>query len=53
MNNTIILTVHNKELTIVKILTNLLKTISRRTQKIIIILDGCTDKTNLYVETIS
>ena len=50
MNNTIILTVHNKEKTIKLILDNLFKNTSRLTQKIIIILDGCTDKTAKYVD---
>lgn len=45
MTNTIILTVHNKDITIVQILDNLLKTISSVSIKLIIILDGCTDKT--------
>ena len=49
MQNTIILTVHNKERTIKIILENLFKNTSEITKKIIIILDGCTDKTNLYV----
>tara|TARA_B100000212_G_scaffold191269_1_gene144180 strand:+ start:2808 stop:3614 length:807 start_codon:yes stop_codon:yes gene_type:complete len=50
MYNTIILTVHNKELSIKKILINLFKTISNKTKRIIIILDGCTDKTSKYIE---
>lgn len=50
MRNTIILTVHNKEKTIEKILFNLLKNTSLLTEKIIIILDGCKDKTSEYVE---
>ena len=45
MENTIILTVHNKEQTIKKILKNLFKNTSSISVKIIIILDGCTDKT--------
>ena len=47
--NTIILTIHNKETTIVSVLTNLLKTISKKTIKIIIILDGCFDQTEFKV----
>ena len=49
MENTIILTVHNKEKTIKKILKNLFKNTSKITEKIIVILDGCTDKTEKYV----
>ena len=49
MLNTIILTVHNKEKTITFILENLFKYTSEITTKIIIILDGCTDKTSKYV----
>ena len=49
MKNTIILTVHNKESSIKKILKSLLKTISDNTVKLIIILDGCTDQTNKKV----
>ena len=45
MENTIILTVHNKEKTIKRILKNLFKNTSKVSAKIIIILDGCTDKT--------
>jgi glycosyltransferase involved in cell wall biosynthesis len=45
MENTIILTVHNKEKTIKRILKNLFKNTSSISVKIIIILDGCTDKT--------
>ena len=46
MQNTVILTVHNKEETITKILKNLIENLSKYTSKIIIILDGCTDKTH-------
>ena len=46
MQNTVILTVHNKEETITKILKNLIENLSKYTSKIIIILDGCTDKTS-------
>ena len=49
MINTIILTVHNKEKTISRILNNLVDSLSKNTQKIIIILDGCTDNTHLLV----
>ena len=49
MKNTIILTVHNKESSITKILKNLLRTISDCTVRLIIILDGCTDQTNKKV----
>ena len=50
MKNTVILTVHNKELSIKKILKSLFKTLSEDTKKLIIILDGCTDKTSIYIE---
>ena len=50
MKNTIILTVHNKESSIKKIVHNLLSTISKNTVKIIIILDGCIDKTLENIE---
>ena len=49
MINTIILTVHNKEKTILRILNNLVDSLSKNTEKIIIVLDGCTDNTNLLV----
>jgi len=49
MINTIILTVHNKECSITKILKSIVKTISDSTVKLIIILDGCTDQTNKKV----
>ena len=49
MKNTIILTVHNKESSIDKILKSLFRTISNYTIKLIIILDGCTDDTNKKV----
>tara|TARA_B100000073_G_scaffold347802_1_gene363408 strand:+ start:1281 stop:2087 length:807 start_codon:yes stop_codon:yes gene_type:complete len=65
MTNTIVLTVHNKEKTISKILDKLIKNTSSNTIKLIIVLDGCTDasayeikrffllnKTNLDVEII-
>ena len=45
MQNTIILTVHNKEKTIVRILDCLLKNTSEITSHLIIILDGCKDNT--------
>ena len=44
MQNTIILTVHNKENSICTILDKLIKNTSNNTIKLIIILDGCTDK---------
>ena len=54
MNNTIILTVHNKEKTIIKILNNLFNNTSTYTKKLIIILDGCKDNTleniNKFIE---
>ncbi len=50
MENTIILTVHNKEKTIKRILKNLFKNTSSISVKIIIILDGCTDKTYIKVK---
>ncbi len=49
MINTIILTVHNKEKTISKILGNLVDKLSQNTKKIIIILDGCTDNTLIKI----
>ena len=45
MQNTVILTVHNKEKTISRILYKLIKNTSTNTIKLIIILDGCTDQT--------
>lgn len=45
MHNTIILTVHNKEKTIIRILDKLIKNTSKNSVKLIIILDGCTDRT--------
>ena len=45
MKNTVILTIHNKEKTVGKILEKLIKNTSINTIKLIIILDGCTDKT--------
>ena len=45
MKNTVILTVHNKEKTIGKILEKLIINTSFNTIKLIIILDGCTDQT--------
>ena len=50
MKNTIILTVHNKEKTIQKILYHLCKTVSDITIELIIILDGCTDGTLIQVK---
>ena len=50
MKNTIILTVHNKESTISKILEKLIKNTSNTTTKLIIILDGCTDKTEKEIK---
>ena len=50
MKNTIILTVHNKEKTICLILSNLLKYTSNLSNKLIIILDGCTDETEKKVK---
>tara|TARA_A100001388_G_C28774084_1_gene505965 strand:- start:5185 stop:5988 length:804 start_codon:yes stop_codon:yes gene_type:complete len=47
--NTIILTVHNKENTIIKVLSNLLKNLSKKTIKIIIVLDGCNDATEFKI----
>ncbi len=49
MINTIILTVHNKEKTILRILTNLVDNLSQSTIKIVIILDGCTDNTEIQI----
>ena len=45
MQNTIILTIHNKENTIYTILEKLIKNTSDNTSKLILILDGCTDNT--------
>ena len=45
MRNTVILTIHNKEKTISKILHNLLHSLSEETSNLILILDGCNDKT--------
>lgn len=45
IQNTIILTIHNKEDTIALILENLFNTVSSYTVKLILILDGCTDQT--------
>mgnify|MGYP001302213625 CR=1 FL=1 len=50
MLNTIILTVHNKEKTISRILAGLIKNTSEETSKLIIILDGCTDKTEKRIK---
>ena len=50
MKNTIILTVHNKEKTICLILSNLLKYTSNLSNKLIIILDGCTDESEKKVK---
>lgn len=50
MQNTIILTVHNKENSIIKVLHNLFSTISSHSKKLIIILDGCTDNTMLNIK---
>ena len=48
--NTIILTVNNKEKTIIGILKGLTSTLSADTVRIIVILDGCTDTTKEIVE---
>ncbi len=48
--NTIILTIHNKEGTILRILRGLTNTLSVDTARIIVILDGCTDTTKNIVE---
>mgnify|MGYP001291500572 CR=1 FL=1 len=49
MINTIILTVHNKEKTILRILKNLVENLSKNTIKVLIILDGCTDNTAIQI----
>tara|TARA_Y100000589_G_C27120781_1_gene616352 strand:+ start:623 stop:1438 length:816 start_codon:yes stop_codon:yes gene_type:complete len=49
MINTIILTVHNKEKTIFRILTNLVNNLSKKTIKVIIVLDGCNDNTSIQI----
>ncbi len=46
VSNTIILTVHNKEKTIKKILKYLFKSLSPLTKNLIIVIDGCTDNTS-------
>jgi glycosyltransferase involved in cell wall biosynthesis len=48
--NTVILTVHDKEATVAKILRGLITTLSTDTDRIIIILDGCTDGSQDEVE---
>ncbi len=50
MKNTIILTIHNKEKTITKILCALINNTSKITSNIIIILDGCTDNTDYKID---
>lgn len=45
MKNTVVLTVHNKESTIQKILDALIRFSSNLTDELIVVLDGCTDKT--------
>ena len=50
MLNTIILTVHNKEKTISRVLGKLIKNTSSNTIKLIIILDGCNDETANRIE---
>jgi len=47
--NTIVITVHNKEKTIVKILQGLVLTVSHYTKDFIVVLDGCTDSSNILV----
>lgn len=49
MQNTIVLTVHNKEATIKRVLTGISKTTSQSTSRVLIILDGCTDNTEQIV----
>ena len=48
--NTLILTINNKEKTIPIIFKNILKNTSIYTIKIIIILDGCSDKTEINLK---
>ena len=54
MLNTVILTIHNKEKSITKIIHNLLNSLSKQTSNLILILDGCKDRTeenlNEYIE---
>ena len=50
--NTLILTINNKEKTIPIIIKNILKNTSRYTIKIIIVLDGCNDKTEINLKKI-
>ena len=42
--NSLILTIHNKEKTIIEILRNLINLRSEYSNRIILIFDGCTDK---------
>ena len=48
--NSIVLTIHNKENTVENILTGLVSSLSPDTFEIIIILDGCTDRTKNIIE---
>jgi glycosyltransferase involved in cell wall biosynthesis len=50
--NSIVLTIHNKEKTIFKIISNILKYTSTSTRNLIIILDGCNDNTISLVRNI-
>lgn len=50
--NSIILTVHNKETTIEIIMNGLLSTISADTGRIIVVLDGCTDASELKLKSV-
>lgn len=49
--NTIVLTVHNKEATVTQILNGLTSTLSLDTERIIIVLDGCTDGSENAVQS--
>jgi len=49
--NTIVLTIHNKEVTVARILSGLTNTLSADTDRIIIVLDGCTDSSQEAVQS--
>jgi len=49
--NTIVLTVHDKQSTIIQLLSRLISTLSTDTERIIIILDGCSDGSHDLVES--
>jgi len=49
--NTVVLTVHNKEATVAEILNGLTNTLSADTDRIIVVLDGCTDGSQEAVQS--